>query len=142
MAPAHMPQGWQLVYMVVAVAVSASSPRAAQTASFSSGWAEMSPVAEHGVVVFGEYGAVRADEQRAEGCLSAGSRRGGQLRALRRNIVRRRVSLLLLIGGGGIQIGDDGRERLPGRLWPVGSTTTNLVYSRPLPYRGPLRTVS
>src|SRR5215470_5130109 len=37
-----MPQGWQLVYMVVRAAVSGSSSRAAQRASFSSGWAVMS----------------------------------------------------------------------------------------------------
>src|SRR5215475_31528 len=37
-----MPQGWQLVYMVVRAAVSGPSSRAAQRASFSSGWAVMS----------------------------------------------------------------------------------------------------
>src|SRR5215472_774969 len=37
-----MPQGWQLVYMVVRAAMSGPSSRAAQRASFSSGWAVMS----------------------------------------------------------------------------------------------------
>src|SRR6266702_7956529 len=37
-----MPQGWQLVYMMVRAAVSGSSSRAAQRASFSSGCAVMS----------------------------------------------------------------------------------------------------
>jgi hypothetical protein len=38
-----MPHGWQLVNMVVAAAVPGSSSRAAHLASFSSGWAVMSP---------------------------------------------------------------------------------------------------
>lgn len=41
-APVHMLQGWQLVYIVVPAAASAASSRAAHLASFSSGWAEMS----------------------------------------------------------------------------------------------------
>jgi hypothetical protein len=42
MAPVHMPHGWQLVYIVVRAATSGASSRAAQRASFSSGWALMS----------------------------------------------------------------------------------------------------
>jgi Lrp/AsnC family leucine-responsive transcriptional regulator len=33
-------------------------------------------------------------------------------------------------------------EKIIDELAQFGSTTTNLVYSRPLPYRGPLRSVS
>ena len=39
MPPAHMPHGWQLVYMVVRAAVAGSSSRAAHRASFSSAMA-------------------------------------------------------------------------------------------------------
>lgn len=37
MPPVHIPHGWQLVYIVVFAAVSASNSRAAQRASFNSG---------------------------------------------------------------------------------------------------------
>src|SRR4029450_2956530 len=45
-APVHIPHGWQLVYMVDAAAMDASSSLAAHLASFSSGWGETSPSAQ------------------------------------------------------------------------------------------------
>src|SRR5215471_12424717 len=84
-APAHMPHGWQLVYIVVRAAASGLSSAAAQRASLSSGCAVMS-LSRDGVVRHDEDAPVVVSKKRSVrrvvGCHGVGRDRDGPSKEL------------------------------------------------------------